>query len=33
MVGFLSREEIHTLIGTPGPGWVSQRDHLLLGML
>jgi site-specific recombinase XerD len=33
MVGFLSREEICAVIGTPGPSWVSQRDHLLLGML
>ena len=30
---FLSREEMQAVIGTPGESWVSQRDHLLLGML
>lgn len=33
MVGFLSREEMLTIIGEPGGGWTSQRDHLLLRML
>ena len=33
MLGFLSREEILAVIGTPGSSWVSQRDHLLLGLL
>jgi site-specific recombinase XerD len=33
MLGFMSREEMLAVIGTPGSGWVSQRDHLLLGML
>jgi site-specific recombinase XerD len=33
MLGFLSREEMLAVIGTPGISWVSQRDHLLLAML
>jgi site-specific recombinase XerD len=33
MLGFLSREEMLAVIGTPGSSWISQRDHLLLGML
>ena len=33
MVGYLSLEEMHAVIGTPGTTWVSQRDHLLLGLL
>ena len=33
MLGFLSREEMLTVIGAPGVDWISQRDHLLLGML
>lgn len=33
MLGSLSREEILTVIGAPGTTWVSQRDHLLLGLL
>lgn len=33
MLGFLSREQMLAVIGTPGSSWISQRDHLLLGML
>ena len=33
MLGFLSREEMLAIIGKPGPGWTSQRDHLMLHML
>ena len=33
MLGFISREEMLAVIGTPGSSWVSQRDHLLLGLL
>jgi site-specific recombinase XerD len=33
MLGFLSREEMLAVIGTPNSSWVSQRDHLLLGLL
>jgi site-specific recombinase XerD len=33
MLGFLSREEILAVIGTPDVTWISQRDHLLLGLL
>jgi site-specific recombinase XerD len=33
MLGFLSRAEMLAVIGTPGSSWVSQRDHLLLGLL
>jgi len=33
MMGFLSREEMIAVIGPPGADWISQRDHLLLGLL
>lgn len=33
MLGFLSRDEMLAVIGTPGISWISQRDHLLFGML
>src|SRR5664279_2752009 len=33
MLGFMSREEMLAVIGTLGISWISQRDHLLLGML
>ncbi len=33
MVGFLSLDEMRMIIGSPGTSWVSQRDHLLLGLL
>lgn len=33
MLGFLSRDEMLAVIGTPGITWISQRDHLLFGML
>jgi site-specific recombinase XerD len=33
ILGFLSREEMLTVIGQPGDTWTSQRDHLLLAML
>jgi site-specific recombinase XerD len=33
MLGFLSREEMLSVIGQPGNTWTSQRDHLLLTML
>lgn len=33
MLGFLTREEMLTVIGQPGNTWTSQRDHLLLTML
>ena len=33
MLGFLSREEMLAVIGTPGSSWVGQRDHLLLSLL
>jgi site-specific recombinase XerD len=33
IVGFLSREEMLSIIGEPGNNWTSQRDHLLLRML
>ena len=33
MLGFLSREEMLAVIGTPSSSWISQRDHLLLGLL
>jgi len=33
MLGYLSREEIMAIIGTPGPSWTTQRDHLLLHVL
>jgi site-specific recombinase XerD len=33
MLGFLSDDEMQAVIGTPDGSWVSQRDHLLLGLL
>lgn len=33
MLTFLSREEMLAIIGNADESWVSQRDHLLLGML
>ncbi len=33
MLGFLSREEMLAVIGDSGTTWVSQRDHLLMGLL
>lgn len=33
MLGFMSRDEMLAVIGTPGSSWISQRDHLLLGLL
>lgn len=33
MLGFMSREEVLAVIGTPGSTWISRRDHLLLGLL
>ena len=33
MLGFLSREEMLAVIGTPSNSWISQRDHLLMGIL
>ncbi len=33
MLGFLSREEMLAVIGTPGSTWISQREHLLLLVL
>lgn len=33
MLGFLSRDEMLALIGTPDSSWISQRDHLLLILL
>jgi site-specific recombinase XerD len=33
MLGYLSREEMLSVIGNPGNTWLSQRDHLLLGLL
>jgi site-specific recombinase XerD len=33
MLGFLSREEMIAVIGVAGRSWLSQRDHLLLGLL
>ncbi len=33
MLGFLTREEMLAVIGTPGMGWVSQRDGLLLALM
>lgn len=29
MFGYLSREEMLAVIGTPGKSWLSQRDHVL----
>ena len=33
MLGFLTREEMLAVLGEPGSGWTSQRDHLLLALL
>lgn len=33
MLGFLTREEVLAVIGTPGASWISQRDVLLLALL
>jgi len=33
MLGFLSREEMLAVIGTPDDAWISRRDHLLLALL
>ena len=33
MLGFLSRDEMLAVIGTPSNSWISRRDHLLLGLL
>lgn len=33
MLGFLSREDMLLVIGTTNSSWISQRDHLLLGLL
>jgi site-specific recombinase XerD len=33
MFGYLSREEMLAVIGTPGDTWFSQRDHVLLLLL
>ncbi len=33
MLGFLSREEMLAVIGSPGKTWISQRDHLLFGLM
>jgi len=33
MLGFLSREEMMAVIGTSDDSWISQRDHLLIGLL
>jgi site-specific recombinase XerD len=33
MLGFLTRAQMLAALGQPGPGWTSQRDHLLLAML
>jgi site-specific recombinase XerD len=33
MLSFLSREEMLAVIGAPIDTWISQRDHLLLGLL
>ena len=33
LLGFLTREEMLAVIGVPGAGWTSQRDHLLLALL
>lgn len=33
MIGFLSREEMLAVIGTPDGNWVSQRDHVLFLLL
>jgi site-specific recombinase XerD len=33
MLGFLSHDEVRAVIGKPNSTWLSQRDHLLLGLL
>ena len=33
ILGFLSREEMLAVIGSPGSSWISQRDHLLFGLM
>lgn len=33
MLGFLSREQMLEVIGSPEDSWISRRDHLLLGLL
>ena len=33
MLGFLSREEVLAVIGTPADSWIGRRDHLLLALL
>ena len=33
LLGFLSRDEMLAVIGPPGTSWISQRDHLLPGLL
>lgn len=33
MLGFLSREQMLAVIGSPEQSWISRRDHLLLGLL
>jgi site-specific recombinase XerD len=33
VLNFLSRAEMLAVLGQPGLGWTSQRDHLLLAML
>lgn len=33
MVGFLSRNEMLSMLGQPGTDWTSQRDHLMLTLL
>lgn len=33
MLGFLTREEMLAVIGTPGADWTSQRDVLLLALM
>ena len=33
MFGYLSRDEMLAVIGTPGGTWLSQRDHVLLLLL
>jgi len=33
MLGFLSLDEMREVIGPPGSTWLSQRDHLLFGLI
>jgi site-specific recombinase XerD len=33
MLGYLSREQVLAVIGTPDKTWISQRDHVLLLLL